>query len=62
MDKIKILALSLLAMLTLGIQAEDKEEKRELSDWEFADTIVGDKPTNTYLRGKVVVIEYWGVK
>jgi len=48
-----------MALLPLGLQAADEEKK--LSEWKFEDTVIGEKPTKSYLKGKVVVIEYWGV-
>jgi len=59
MKSIKLIALSMMALLPLGLQAADEE--KSLSEWKFEDTIIGEKPTKSYLKGKVVVIEYWGV-
>jgi hypothetical protein len=60
MKLITILAISLLAVLSINLKAADTDKK--LSDFKFAETVVGEKPTSKYLKGKVVVIEYWGVR
>jgi len=54
------LAVTMLAALSFNLNAEDGDKK--LSDFKFAETVVGEEPTNKYLKGKVVVIEYWGVR
>ena len=35
---------------------------KTLSDWTFSEALIGDKPTDENLKGKVVVLEYWGVR
>lgn len=58
MKNIKLIALSMMALLPLSLEAADE---KKLSEWKFEDTVLGEKPTRSYLKGKVVVIEYWGV-
>ena len=52
-------AITTLALASLNLNAKDEDTK--LSDFKFSNTVVGEKPTDKYLEGKVVVIEYWGV-
>jgi len=53
------LAITILAAASYNLAAKEAEVK--ISDFKFSKTIVGEKPTDEYLKGKVVVIEYWGV-
>ena len=41
---------------------EKKAPAHELSEWKFGRTLSGDVVTPASLGGKVVVLEYWGVK
>jgi hypothetical protein len=54
-----LLAVTILATLSFNLNA--KEGDKILSKFTFSETLVGEKPTKEYLKGKVVVIEYWGV-
>ncbi len=56
---ITALVATMLAVLPFSASAENGEQN--LSNWKFKETIIGEKPTAQYLKGKVVVIEYWGV-
>lgn len=47
------------AALSLNLHADEKDAK--ISDFKFGKTLQGDEPTEDSLKGKVVVIEYWGV-
>lgn len=47
------------AALSLNLHADEKDAK--LSEFTFGKTLLGDQPTEASLKGKVVVIEYWGV-
>lgn len=51
------IAATLLAIIPLSLQAQDKN----ISEWKFGKTVFGTDPTEDNLKGKVVVIEYWGV-
>ena len=42
--------------------AEDTPSKHKLSDWKIGEVLFGEEPTKSSMRGKVVVIENWGVK
>lgn len=55
------LALAMLALPQTSLAADDLESKT-LSDWTFNKALSGAEPTEAYLRGKVVVLEYWGVQ
>lgn len=57
--KFTTLASIMLAMLPLGAAAEDGD--KNLSEFTFAKTLFGENPTDKYLDGKVVILEYWGV-
>ena len=54
-------------ILTVGIFGnvaradEDQAVKHRLSDWELGDSLFGKPVTTRSLKGKVVVIQYWGV-
>ncbi|MFT5906807.1 MAG: hypothetical protein ACI9E1_002419 [Cryomorphaceae bacterium] len=60
MKLITTLAVTMLAALSFNLKAADTDKK--LSDFKFAETVVGEKPTKSYLKGKVVILEYWGVR
>ncbi len=60
MKLITIITVTILALLSFDLKAKGGDTK--LSDFKFAETVVGEKPTKSYLNGKVVVIEYWGVR
>lgn len=55
---------SLLALLAVDSQAQDKvaDENTTLSDFTFGKAILGEDPTEDNLDGKVVMIEFWGVR
>lgn len=38
-----------------------KDETHEFSDWDLGDVVFGDKVGRKDTKGKVVVLEYWGV-
>ena len=60
-------SLTLLALLSVALvlpicaDAPDLTGKT-LSDWTFPEALIGDNPTEENLKGKVVVLEYWGVR
>ncbi len=35
---------------------------KKLSSWKMGKLVSGEKPTPEYLKGKVVVIDYWGIQ
>lgn len=41
---------------------EDTPSKHKLSDWRIGPVLFGEEPTEKAMRGKVVVIENWGVR
>lgn len=47
--------------LALPVAADEKSEHK-LSDWTLRETLFGEEVTKNDMRGKVVVIEHWGVK
>lgn len=47
-------------LLVISCQAKEKEYK--LSQWQLGKVLFGEKLTKTDLKGKVVVIENWGVQ
>jgi thiol-disulfide isomerase/thioredoxin len=53
------LALAVHFLVTPAIAAKDKEHK--LSDWKIGKVLFGEKVTKGDMKGKVVVIENWGV-
>ena len=53
-------ALALVCAHSPVISAETSKHK--LSDWELGPVLFGDKVSRSDMRGKVVVIEHWGVK
>ena len=52
---------SVALVLPISADAPDLNGKT-LSDWTFSEALIGDKPTEENLKGKVVVLEYWGVR
>lgn len=54
-----ILAL-VFGITTLAPAAEEAEHK--LSEWSLGETLFGEKVTKSDMKGKVVVIEHWGVQ
>ncbi|MGJ8658128.1 MAG: hypothetical protein ACSHX6_16905 [Akkermansiaceae bacterium] len=60
MKLLATLTVTILAVLSFNLHAEDEKEMK-LSSFTFSETVVGEKPTEEYLKGKVVVLEYWGV-
>jgi thiol-disulfide isomerase/thioredoxin len=52
----------ILMVAALHASGKDAESKHKLSDWKIGEVLFGDKPTDSSMRGKVVVIENWGVK
>ena len=62
----KAITLASVMIFPMTNQALGKEKKKlpdhNLSEWTFGDTLFGDEPTKTKLKGKVVVVEYWGIK
>jgi hypothetical protein len=59
MKLITTLAITIIAAASFNLVANGADTN--LSDFKFSKTVVGEKPTDEYLKGKVVVIEYWGV-
>lgn len=65
----KIHAITALLAVTLGMNfmvapataAEPKESKHKLSEWKIGSLLFGEKVSKSSLKGKVVVIENWGV-
>jgi thiol-disulfide isomerase/thioredoxin len=53
------LALAVHFLATPAFAAKDKEHK--LSDWKIGKVLFGEKVTKADMKGKVVVIENWGV-
>ena len=62
MIKTKLIGIAVLALLPLSLSAKDTKDDKQLSEWKFSETVLGDIPTEENLKGKVVVIEYWGVR
>ncbi len=57
--------LTLITGLMLCLISQAKETKvpnHQLSEWKLGDVIIGDPTSTENLKGKVVVIEYWGTK
>ncbi len=44
------------------VSGEDTPSKHKLSDWRIGPVLFGEEPTKKAMRGKVVVIENWGVR
>ncbi len=58
-------AISLLASLLFHLPAMARKPDltdKTLEDWTFGETIVNEDVDIDNLKGKVVVIEYWGVR
>jgi len=52
----------LLGLMTpLFADGPDLSDKT-ISDWKFSGAVSGDEPTEENLKGKVVALEYWGVR
>jgi hypothetical protein len=51
----------LITSLASHAQQPDLSQKT-LDDWTFGEVLVGDALDKDKLKGKVVVIEYWGVR
>lgn len=49
------------AALTLPVPAEEKQPEFKLADLKIGTTLRGDEVKAENLKGKVVVVEYWGV-
>lgn len=45
-----------------AIAAPEKVEKHTLSEWKIGSVLFGEKLSKSDMKGKVVVIENWGVK
>lgn len=53
---------SLSIALTVGLPALSAADKKEkFSDWDLGKVVFGEKLSNKELKGKVIVLEYWGV-
>lgn len=53
---------SLSVALTVSLPALSAAEKKEkFSDWDLGKVVFGEKHSNKELKGKVIVLEYWGV-
>lgn len=53
---------SLSIALTIGLPALSAAEKKaKFSDWDLGKVVFGEKHSNKELKGKVIVLEYWGV-
>lgn len=56
---------SLSSVILLGwsaVSALAGDEKAKLSQWELGNVLYGEKISKNELKGKVVVVEYWGVR
>jgi len=49
-------------MVLVGGPIANAQGGATLSDWKFLETISGDEPTASALEGKVVIVEYWGIR
>lgn len=52
-------ALALLASVSAD---ESNLSGKTISDWNFPKALSGDEPSEENLKGRVVVLEYWGVR
>jgi len=59
MKFITIFTLFLLSIVSA--QEKNKDKALYLKDFKFGKLIVGEKPSLEALKGKVVLIDYWGV-
>ena len=58
-----MLALVMVSAAALPLFADGPDlADKTISDWSFGATVVGDEPTEANLKGRVVVIEFWGVR
>jgi len=53
---------TIMMMVLVGVPIANAQGGATLSDWKFLETISGDEPTASALEGKVVVVEYWGIR
>jgi len=62
--KLHFLLIFLLAGIFLGTLFADEKKTSDyaLTEWKFGKTLSGEMVTPTSLRGKVVVLKYWGVR
>ena len=56
------LALIMTVMISPGFADEPDLSDKTISDWKFSGAVSGDEPTEENLKGKVVALEYWGVR
>jgi hypothetical protein len=49
-------------MISPGFADEPDLSDKTISDWKFSGAVSGDEPTEENLKGKVVALEYWGVR
>jgi len=60
-----LIAISIFATLFITPLASAKgidPAKNTINDWTFGESLIGETVTKDSLKGKVVVIEYWGVQ
>ena len=55
-------SLALLMTSLTGLAEQLDLSTKTLDDWTFGKVLVGDALDKDKLKGKVVVIEYWGVR
>jgi len=65
MNRRIISALALLFFtITPSVQAGNKGPAigKNISQWQFGPLVSGEAPTSSYIKGKVVVLAYWGIQ
>ena len=57
-------AIGACAVTLIGsVSAEEPDlTGKTISDWTFPKALIGDEPSEENLKGRVVVLEYWGVR
>ena len=54
-------ALQFVSTTSISYAADEKAEKHKLSEWQIGEVMFGDKLEAADMKGKVVVLENWGV-